>query len=60
MRRWLLAWVLVGCGGDDGGSAKDASSIDGPPRDAAIDAPLLPPRSSSASTRARRPWMRPS
>lgn len=37
--RTLLIALAVGCGGDDGGSAKDASSIDGPPRDAAIDAP---------------------
>jgi len=36
--RWLLALVLLGCGGDENG-AKDATNIDGPPRDAAIDAP---------------------
>ncbi|MDQ3340078.1 MAG: hypothetical protein M4D80_33380 [Myxococcota bacterium] len=34
----LAAWVLVGCGGDDGGSVKDAPGVDGLPRDAAIDA----------------------
>ena len=38
MRAWLLAGLLIGCGGD-GGDAKDSSSTDGPPRDAAIDAP---------------------
>ena len=39
MRTWLFACVLVGCGGE-GGDAKDASATtDGPPRDAAIDAP---------------------
>ena len=35
----LLACLLAGCGGDDGGSVKDASGVDGLPRDAAIDAP---------------------
>jgi plastocyanin len=31
--------LLLGCGGDDGGGAKDASSlVDGLPRDAAVDA----------------------
>lgn len=39
MRACLLACLLVGCGGDDGGNVKDASSVDGLPRDAAIDAP---------------------
>jgi plastocyanin len=39
MRACLLACLLVGCGGDDGGSVKDAPGVDGPPRDAAIDAP---------------------
>ena len=37
MRRLLLLGLFA-CGGD-GGSAKDAASIDGPPRDAAPDAP---------------------
>lgn len=39
MRAWLLACLVVGCGGDDGGNVRDASQVDGPPRDAAIDAP---------------------
>lgn len=34
-----LLLVASACGGDEGSNAKDASSIDGPPRDAAIDAP---------------------
>jgi plastocyanin len=43
MRAWLhaarlLVCLVAGCGGD-GGGAKDASLTDGPPRDAAIDAP---------------------
>ena len=39
MRTWLFACVLAGCGGGDG-DAKDATAMaDGPPRDAAIDAP---------------------
>jgi plastocyanin len=39
MRTLVLACLLVGCGGDDGGTMQDGSLIDGPPRDAAIDAP---------------------
>ena len=39
MRAGLLAFLLVGCGGDDGSSVKDAPGVDGLPRDAAIDAP---------------------
>ena len=38
MRACLLACLVLGCGGD-GSSAKDASLADGPPRDAALDAP---------------------
>ena len=34
---WLLC--LVACGGDGGGGGKDGSTTDGPPRDAAPDAP---------------------
>lgn len=39
MRWLLLACVAASCGGDEKGHAKDAATIDGPPRDAAIDAP---------------------
>ena len=36
---YLLAFVLACGGGEDGGGMKDATLIDGPPRDAAPDAP---------------------
>lgn len=38
MRAWLLACLVVGCGGGSNPPVDDASSIDGLPRDAAIDA----------------------
>ena len=36
---YLLLFVLACGGGGDGGGNKDATTIDGPPRDAAPDAP---------------------
>lgn len=39
MRTRLIACLVVGCGGGSSPPVKDATAIDGPPRDAAIDAP---------------------